>query len=65
MTHFGIAKLFNGKFELLEGTREELVKRMNKLSNKGSDKYESIRVYPYSAYQTRRSFKKIEKTKDK
>ena len=63
MTHFAIAELFKGGFEFIEGTKEEIVKEMNVLSNGGSDKYKSFRVFPYSAYQTKRSFKQIEKPK--
>ena len=63
MTHFGIAETFKGKFDFIEGTKEEIIKKMNTLSNKGSDKYSSIRIFPYSAYQTKRSFKKLEEKK--
>ena len=63
MTHFGIAKTFDGKFDFIEGTKEEIIKKMNDLSNKGSDKYSTIRIFPYSAYQTKRSFKKTEPKK--
>jgi len=26
MTHFGIAKTFSGKFEFIEGTKEDIIK---------------------------------------
>ena len=62
MNYFGIAKTRAGKYELLEGTREDLVLKMNEMSNKGSNEYESIKLFSGSSYSTRRKFKEGEPT---